>query len=791
MNANTGTIESTLMLSGAAVYVEDLSEEMLAGAAHVVFVRSLEAHALIDVDLATARQAPGVLSVIAAADNPVWPTVAYSAVHPLHFAQPLLAEHKVRYVGEPIAAIVAETREQAADAAELVVVDYSPLPVVLNAHDAIAGETRLFDGLSLARRTPTNATSSNATSASGEALAEPTNADLSNIVRTHHDDSIQSHANPSAFDGADVVVHRTYVNPRQVAAPIECRAAAATWTDNGEVHVWISTQTPHAFRNRIAPMYGLALSQIHVIAGPFVGGGFGGKGAPGPEEQIVPHLAKVVGRPVRWIESRTENIVSAPHGRAEEIELWLAGSSQGELQAVRAHLRKDCGAYPSSGAALPNQWSAPMLAGTYAIGHTEFEQTSYVSNRPPVSALRGAGRAPIIAALERAIDEFAERIDMDPAEVRRRNVLPASAMPYTSPTGAVYDDADYAETLERVLQLARYPELRTEQAARRANGDVMQLGIGIGSYNHRTCGGGGESAIVRINADGSATVVTGTTSQGQGHESTWRKIASGELGIATHLIDVVEGVTDEIASGVGAVGSRSLQTAGLAIHEASADVVSQARALAAQMLEAAAADIVLDREIAAFHVAGTPSRSLTWVDVAAEMAARHEQLSCDHVYNNDGKDVYPSGCHVAVVEVDTETGAWHLAKYFAVDDAGVRVDNDVVEGQLRGGIALGIAQVLGEEMIYDSSGTPLTANFLDYNVASIDQFCQIELEAQVVPSSFNAGGYKAVGESGPIGATPAVHNAVLDAIAHLGAGYIDIPCTPKKVWAAIHDAAGQ
>ena len=285
--------------------------------------------------------------------------------------------------------------------------------------------------------------------------------------------------------------------------------------------------------------------------------------------------------------------------------------------------------------------------------------------------------------------------------------------------------------------------------------------------------------------DGGATVVTGTTSQGQAHERAWRTIASGELGIDPGRITVIEGVTDAIATGVGAVGSRSVQTAGLAIHEAAADVVSQGARIAADMLEAAPVDVVLNRDLGAFHVTGTPSRSIGWGELAAEMQARDKQLSCDHVYENEGRDVYPSGCHVAVVEVDTETGEWTLVRYVAVDDAGVRVDNQSVDDQLRGGIALGVAQVLGEESRFDEMGNPLSTNFLDYQIIAIDQLPQIELHAQVVPSSFNAGGYKAVGESGPIGATPAVHNAVVDALSHLGIDNIDIPCTPQRVWRAL------
>lgn len=765
--------ENVLFITGQATYIDDLDVPILAGAAHAVFVRSTAAHARIRVDLDSARGAPGVLVAIAAADNPILPTLAYSPDHPLRFAQPLLAEHKVRYVGEPVAVVVAATRAQAVDAAELVVIDYDELTPVLSTHDALFSDVRLFDLPDQARLG----------AHSGIADTETTN-----VIRTHVDDGLGQRFEPAVFENADVVIEHEFRNPRQLAAPIECRGATATWTDDGHLHVWVSTQTPHSYRSRIAPMYDLALSIIHVIAGPFVGGGFGGKGAPGPEEQLIPYLARLVERPVRWVESRTENLMSAPHGRAEDIHLWLAGTSDGDLQAVKVQMHKDAGAYASSGAGLPNRWTAPMLAGTYSISHTEFEQITHVTNRPPVAALRGAGRGPVIAALERAVDMFASEIGMDPAELRRRNLLTAADMPYASPTGALYDDADYAEALERVLVLADYTALRATQAVRRATPTELQIGIGIASYNHRTCGGGGESALVRINADGSATVVTGTTSQGQGHEATWRKIASGELGIAPERITVIEGNTDEISTGVGAIGSRSVQTAGLAIHEASADVVSQAATLAAQMLEAAEADVVLDRQAGTFHVVGTPSRSLGWADLAIEMQARDEQLSCDHVYENGGKDVYPSGCHVAVVQVDAETGEWKLIQYAAVDDAGVRVNDQIVQDQLRGGIALGAAQVMGEEALFDDAGNPLTTSFLDYQIASIDQFCQIDLEAQVVPSSFNAGGYKAVGESGPIGATPAVHNAVLDAIAHLGVRHIDIPCTPQKVWQAINSA---
>jgi len=761
--------EQVQMISGMATYVDDLLLPQLAGVAHAVFVRSTSAHARFTVDLRHALGAPGVLAAIDSGENPIWPTIAYSPIHPLRFAQPLLAEHKVRFVGEPVAVVVAQTLEQAVDAAELVVVDYQELPPVLTVDRAISGQTLLFDSPDQARRSGPSAHDD----------AEPTN-----IIRTHSDD-LETELKPAVFEDAQIVVTRQFANPRQVAAPIECRGVVATWIEPDQLHIWLSTQTPHSFRSRIAPMYDLPLANIHVVAGPFVGGGFGGKGAPGPEEQLIPHLARLVERPVKWIETRSENLLSAVQGRAEDVRLWLAGTSDGDLQAVKVQLHKDAGAYPSSGAGLPNKWTAPMLAGTYQITHTEFEQITTVTNLPPVAALRGAGRGPVVSALERAVDMFAAEIDMDPAELRRKNLLPPAAMPWTSPTGAVYDDADYPAALERVLELADYSALRAEQAERRAAGDAVQLGIGIASYNHATCGGGGEAALVRIELDGGATIVTGTTSQGQAHERAWRTVASGELGIKPELITVIEGLTDDIGSGVGAVGSRSVQTAALAIHEASADVVSQAGALAAELLEAAAADVVLDREHGLFHVAGTPSRSLGWAELATEMQRRDKQLTCDHEYLNRGQDVFPSGCHVAVVETDVETGEWRLRQYFGVDDAGVRIDTEMVDDQLRGGIALGAAQVMGEAMLFDDAGNPLTATMLDYPVISIDQLCQIELEAQVVPTSFNAQGYKAVGESGPIGATPAVQNAVIDSISHLGVRHIDLPCTPQRVWQAI------
>lgn len=750
-----------MFLTGRASYVGDVQHKLLDGAAYAVFVRSIYAHALIkSVDLSHALTAPGVVAALSGADDHIaHPTDAYSPVFHAQHAQPLLAVGKVRFVGEPIAVVVANSSAQAVDAAELVVIDYEPLTPVVSIAQAQKDISQLFDG-------------------------------FSNVILTAADSGVLTGHDADRFQNAAVLVRQRFVNPRQVAAAIECRGAAAGWTADGHLHLWVSTQRPHRIRELVAALLGMPISHVHVIAGPFVGGGFGGKGTPGTEEQLIPQLPAIVKRPVRWNETRTENLTGAVQGRGEEVEVWLAGTSDGKFDAIRVEIAKDAGGYPSAGATLPDSYSYPMLTGPYKIDHVEYDSVVVVTSRPPVAALRGAGRAPLIAALERSVDMFAKKVGIDPAEVRRMNLIAADEMPYTTPTGATYDEADYTALLDRVLELANYSELRALQKTWRDQGSPVQLGIGLASFTHKTAGGGTERAKVKINIDGSATVVTGTTSQGHGHAATWAQIASDELGIPMGRIKVVEGVTDEIATGVGAIGSRSLQIAGLAIHEAAQKVVLDSRALASELMEAAVADIMFDKERGVFHVSGSPTRYVGWAGLAAEAVQSNIELSCDHVHDPQGRDVYPSGCHLAVVEVDTETGRWKLVRYIAVDDAGTRVNPMIVDGQLHGGIALGIAQVMGEEVVHDDDGNPLTATFLDYQIASIDQFCQFELEAHTVRSSFNPYGYKAVGESGPMGGTPAVHNAVIDAIAHLGIEHLDIPVTPEILWRAVDSAHG-
>ncbi len=764
------------LLRGEARFIAEVDDDRLAGTAHVGFVRSPYAHArLLGVDTAAATDVPGVVAAFSAADLDVFPAGRFAAaIHSL-FAQPLLAEQRVRFVGEPVAVVVADTRAAAEDGIEAVEATYEPLPAVLDLDDALAGGTVLFDPSTAARLQAT---------APAEELFTGANVVIDTGWRGRPDAG-----EPDPFATAPVVVSQQVMNPRQSPAPIECRGVACAWLDGPDgagtrLLVYTATQRPHGFRDELAALYRVDPAQVTVIA-PAVGGGFGGKTSRTPEERIMPFLARRLGRPVTWIETRSEYMAASNQGRGERIDLELAGTADGRILALRGDLVKDAGAYPITGAVLPGAWTAPGTAGCYDIAHIEFRARSVATNRAATSAFRGAGRAPWLAALERVVDLYAARVGLDPAEVRRRNLVRPDQMPYRSVAGATYDQADYPGDLGQALQRADYDGWRAEQAARRAVGDTREIGVGIACYNHLTVGGGGEEAAVTLLAGGGARVVTGSTSQGHGHATTWAQIASDVLGIPVDRIEVLEGSTELTATGVGAVGSRSLQTAGVAVHRAATEVVAEARRLAADLLEAAVDDIVLDRGAGAFHVVGTPARSVAWADVAAEAQARDQEVSCGDVYDNEGRNTFPSGSHVAVVEVDTETGRVRIVRFVGVDDAGVRVNPAIVEGQLHGGIAAGIGQALGEEVVYDGEGNLLTSTFMDYQIVTADLLPSFDLAPSAVPSSFNELGFKAVGESGTIGATPAVHNAVLDALRARGVEHLDIPLTPEKIWAAL------
>lgn len=760
------------LLRGDAKFIAEFDDRLLADCLVVVFVRSTVAHGhLISIDADEARRAPGVHAVVTAFDHDVIPAGSVSPDwYPPMFAMPLLAEKKVRYVGEPVAAVVAQSTAFAVDAAELVTVDIDPLPAVIDVNDAMRDHVLLF-------------TEADASRVQDGAIAHGRATELpmpSNIVMRHevpHDEA--------PFAAADVVIRERFWNPRQSPAPIETLGQACAWSD-GHLHIWSNTQRPHGFRDQLVAHYRLPEDHIHITAPPAVGGAFGGKVSRTPEEHALPMLAAHVGQPVRWHQTRSEYFVSATQGRGEQIDFTLAGNRDGRVVALHSFLLKDAGAYPAVGGNLPARFNSLGEGGPYDIAHVEFTAMSVVTNAPQTSAFRGAGRGPYLAALERMMDLFARELDMDPTEVRRINLVPPEAMPFTNTAGRILDEADYPGDLQRALDAADYIGLRAEQQARRDANATRQLGIGIATFHLMTVGGGGEEARVTINADGTATVFTGTTSQGHGHTATWAQIVASILHIDVANITVLQGSTHFTPTGVGAIGSRSMQTAGVAIHTSSTELVELAREHAARLLEAAPEDVVLSEEAGVgFHVAGVPARAVSWAEVATDVAGRNQDLTCGDIHDVGEANSFPSGCHIAVVEVDVETGETTLRNFVAVDDVGVRVNPMIVEGQVHGGIASGIGQVLGERMTFDEDGNPLTSTFLDYLLPTADLLPQFETHETVTPSSFNVLGAKGVGEASIIGAVPAMHNAIVDAVSHLGVRHIDLPCTPERIWQAI------
>lgn len=734
-------VEDPRMLTDGGTYVADVPLE---GAAHVVFVRSPVAHArLLSVETSEAKAMLGVVDVVTGDDLDLaaLPSMTGNAA----MSRPLLATGKVRFVGEAIAAVVAETEVQATDAAEAVWADYDPLPAVVDA-EAAADGPKLFDDAE-----------------SNVAIALPPAAELD-------------------FSECEVVISHRIVNSKIYASPIEGRVAAAAWGDDGRLTCWSSTQGPHTAQGSIAGALGLDPAQVRVII-PDVGGGFGAKASPGAEECLLGWLARRVGRAVRWAENRTESLQALGHSRAQFQTVTLGGTADGRLTHYRLDMLADAGAYPGIGGLLPT-FTGMMASGNYDIENVAWSATAVATNTAPMQAFRGAGRPEATAAIERAVDIFAAEIGMDPAELRRRNYLAPDAFPLTTPTGAAYDSGDYRASLEAALAAADYENLRAEQAARRERGDQRLLGIGLSTYVEVTSPMGPvctETGSLELRSDGSVLARTGATPYGQGHVTTLSMVVADTLGIDMADIEMIHGDTDEIPSSDITGGSRTAQIAGSALFDASEKLVEAARPLAAEVLEAAAADVVHDSETGQFHVVGTPARSASWADVAA---ATTERLFVENDFEQHGP-TFPFGTHVAVVEVDTGTGQVSLERLVAVDDAGNLLNPLLAHGQIHGGLAAGAAQALIEEVRYDPDGNLLTSNFADYGVISTTELPSFEVHESVTPTPLNPLGAKGIGESGTVGSTPAVQNAVVDALSHLGIRHLDMPASPEKVWSAI------
>jgi aerobic carbon-monoxide dehydrogenase large subunit len=737
--------EDPRLLTAGGTYTDDLRLPELTGALRVTFVRSPVAHAEITgIDVKTALDSPGVVAVLTAADADDLPPADGRPT-----TEPLLATNRVRYVGEPVAIVLTEDGYQGEDAAELVSVDYQPLPPVVGLDAALADASLLFPGAG------------------------------SNVVR-----SGGQPAADDAFAGCDVVVQRTFPNQRVAPVPLEVRAAAASWAD-GRLMLWASTQNAQQARDQVAGALGLDAAAVRVIT-PDVGGGFGAKIATDRDTIVVAWAARRLGRPVRWVETRNENLLGMVHGRAQQHTIRIGGTRDGRILAYQLDIVQDCGAYPRFGLFLPTLTQL-MASGVYDLPYCGSSYRVVVTNTTPISAYRGAGRPEATAAIERAVDLFAAEIGLDPAEVRRRNLVPPDAFPYTTPGGAVYDTGEYAAALDRVLAAAGYPELRAEQARRRERGDVVQLGIGVSCYVEITAGdySGGETSRLVVDNSGAATVYTGSSPHGQGHATAYAMLVTSELGIPMDRITVRHGDTDEVPRGVGTYGSRSLQLGGSAVHQAAVEVREQARGLAASVLEASEADLELDVSRGTWQVRGDPETALSWAAVAGQ--AGPDGLTAD-VEFKPASPTFPFGAHVAVVEVDTETGKARLVRHITVDDAGRVLNPVLAEGQRHGGIAQGVAQALLEEVCYDAEGNPLTGTLADYAAITATELPSFELVQMETPTTVNPLGVKGIGEAGTIGATPAALSAVVDAVAHLGVRHIDMPATPLRVWTAIREA---
>jgi aerobic carbon-monoxide dehydrogenase large subunit len=743
--------EDPRFLTGKGQYVDDLPLE---GTLHVTFVRSPWAHARVNsVNKEAATAVPGAQVFTGAdVDLAVIPAPPFVGVDERMY-RPFLAREKARFAGDIVAAALADTRGGSIDAAELVEVDYDPLPPVTDIEEAARDEVLLFEGVG------TNV-----------CLAVP-----------------PQNADEQLFAGCDVITGGRIFSQRLAACPVEARATVARWDDEGRLHIWLSTQTPHQDKMVLGLLLGLEPDQVRVVA-PDIGGGFGGKGL-AAEDVIVAWLARATGRPVRWTETRSENLVAMHQGRAQRIDFEIGGSRDGVIQALRVSILQDAGAYPGIGAFLANL-TGLMSCGVYRIPKFESDVRAVVTNTTPTGPVRGAGRPEATQMIERAVDMFAAEIGMDPAEVRRKNFIPADAFPFTTASGAPYDVGNYGGALDLVLEKAGYDALRAEQANRRQNGSPRQLGIGLSTYVEITNGlNETEFGAVEITADGGAIVRTGSQSQGQGHETTFAQIAADRLGIPVDKIQVLKGDTDEVARGTGTYASKSTQIGGAAAAQAAEQVVENAKRLAAEELEASPEDMQLDVDQGRFHVAGAPEPGLTWAELATRLgqSGRLNELSGE-VDFTAAHPTFPFGAHVAVVEVDTETGGVELKRMIALDDAGTIINPTIAEGQVHGGLAAGIAQALFEELTYDEDGNPQNSSLVTYGFPGMEELPPFELVDMETPTPANPLGAKGIGESGTIGATPAVHNAVLDALSPYGIRHLNMPVNGERVWRAIRDA---
>lgn len=757
--------EDPALITGQGKYTADFYEE---GTLYLAFVRSPYAHAnLVAVDSEEARAMPGVVAVFTGAEinanltKGVPSGMSVSRPPYSEGKRPLrqvLTADKVRFVGEAVAVVVATSPAAATDAVETILVDYEPLDVVVEPEAALAAGAP--------------------------------------VIHEAWDNNVAFRWGPIGGDVAEVFANATHTvalrveNQRVIANALEPRAVFASHdAATGVTTVWSTTQAPHGARDQLAAALGIGAEQLRVIA-PEVGGGFGVKGAVYGEEIVATYLSRTLGQPIKWVATRSEDYLSTYHGRGQTDVIRLAADENGRFLAADLHILFDCGGYYSGIAPIIPTLTVLMMCGVYDFPVIRAEITAVFTNKHPAEPYRGAGRPEAAYLIERAVTALATEMGMDPAELRRRNYIAPDVFPYTTPSGAVYDSGNYAPGLEKALALVGYDQLRQEQAARRAHGYGKLMGIGLATYVEICGGGPWEMGSVLMDENANVTVLTGSSPQGQGHETTWAQIAADVLQLPLEAITVKHGDTAIIPRGIGTFGSRSTAVAGSSVHNNAVAVRDKARQLAAYLLEAAEVDVVLRN--GRFHVVGVPERSLGWGDIAAastEATLPSELqggLASDTDFAPTGS-LYPFGTHVAVVELDTETGIVELVRYLTVDDCGVVINPLLAEGQVHGGLAQGIGQALYEGSHYDELGNLLTGSLLDYALPRSDSFPLFETHRTETPTPLNPLGAKGIGEAATIGSTPTIVNAVVDALAHLGVRHVDMPLTAEKLWRVIHN----
>ena len=764
--------EDPRFITGKGTYVDDVK---LPGTTHAVFVRSPHAHARIkSVNTAKAKSAPGVVAVFTGQDVQTGPLPCGWLLPGIKVpARPVLAQGKVRYVGEPVAIVIGETPFAAKDGAEAVRVQYEALPGVADGKKAHApGAPQLFDEI------PKNQC----------------------FYWTIGDKA----STDAAFASAATVVTQPLVNQRLIPNAIEPRACVASYAPGtGDLTLWVTSQNPHVHRLLMAAFV-LAIPETKMrVISPDVGGGFGSKIFVYNEEVVVSWASRTLGRPVKWTAERRESFLNDAHGRDHVTEAAMAFDREGKITGLRVKTHANLGAYLSTFAPLiPSYLYGPLLSGVYKIPAIFCEVWGMLTNTAPVDAYRGAGRPEATYLLERTMDRAARQLRLDPVELRRRNFIPpfTDGTPYQTPVAFAYDSGDYAPALRRALELAGYEQARRDQAAARAKG--RYIGIGVSTYIE-ACGpapsavagslgaGAGlwESGQVRVHPAGSVTVYTGSHSHGQGHETTFAQVVADQLGIPMEQVEVVHGDTAQIPFGMGTYGSRSACVGGSALVKCLDKIKEKGRKIAAHLLEAGEQD--LDFKDGAWSVKGSPDRKKAWGEVALMAYLAHNipqgmepGLEATSFYD-PVNFTFPFGAHVAVVEVDAETGAVKLVKYTAVDDVGRVINPMIVDGMVHGGIAQGVGQALWEHGVYGDDGQLLSATMMDYAMPKADGLPSYTTDRTVTPSPINPLGVKGAGETGTIASTPAVANAVIDALAPFGVTHLDLPLTPQKIWKAV------